>query len=464
MHALRKALGVLMALAIAAIAAPAIAQPSKIYSLAFSAGALTAGSNPDLRVRIKNESPSGNSSINSIEIVLPSGYTVGGTVAFDPAFPGNVDTSTAGRVRITNMAPVKRGESVFLRLPVNVAATSTCSANGWDASVAWTGSSLAGETFAKVAPTSLGGYSATTSVLTGLSLSFTTIPVSVVNGAPFSVAVRQSTSCAGVTPPTVTITLSGSVAGAPSPSFVAGTPTAAGDTTTFAGNRFTSLGVATLTASAPGYTPVSRSFNVFASGGLDCSTAANPTPTDPPSAFQFDGSPGVNDIAITSYAKGVRGPNKASPCQLVNYTFLNNVLGPSGVTDGNGNTLPSNAVSFIWDTIAQPDAAYRYTVTWQAEYVGANGLPQRTTRYCQGVGVDCTLAANQIALQACVGTDVAVTSLPAGQPACIVGEVWTTVVPSSECGPNPNAPNAAPACVRTSTTIIDAKDPVMIRG
>jgi hypothetical protein len=208
--------------------------------------------------------------------------------------------------------------------------------------------------------------------------------------------------------------------------------------------------------------------NVFASAATACSTA-NPSDLPPPGS-QFTAScGGAGGINVSGFAAGVRGPNKAGACNPLNFTLTNNICNTVAQPDANGNLIPPNAVSFVWDQSTQT-AAFTYTVTWQPEYVDATtGLPASgRTHYCTGADPNNPCATTQI-LKACLSPLVAFASIPSGEPACASEEGWEVIQtgdPGGDCSslPNPNAPNPPPACVRVTTTIIDAKDPPIIRG
>jgi hypothetical protein len=245
----------------------------------------------------------------------------------------------------------------------------------------------------------------------------------------------------------------------------AGTILASGSSALFSGT-VPRPGNCTFSASADkGYgsaTPLTG-FKVYA-GAVDCGPL-NPA-VIPPSGATFDASTvcGAASVIDSGYAAGFRGPNKSGTCQLVNASLTNNICSAVSQTDANGKTVPPKAVSFVWDTGFQPQAAFTYTLTWTPEYVDTNsGLPRTAwTKYCNGPGT--TPCSSQVALKACIGTNVAFASIPSGEPACILEESWATA-PPTDCASqtNPNAPNAPPACIRMSTTVIDALDPVMIR-
>ncbi|MCC7215633.1 MAG: hypothetical protein IT517_02595 [Burkholderiales bacterium] len=334
-------LGILATMLVAFALPVGAAGPAKQFSLAFNPGSLAAGDNPNFMVRIKNESPNGNSTINSIDIVLPDNYAVYAAPQFQPAYTGNIDwTSTPGHVKITNMYPLGRGESVFLKLPINVSGSASCASSNWNQTVAWTGSSLSGNTFDRIAASALPpGYGATTTPSGALSLAFGTLPTSFVAGTSNSVTVSVTAACG--TPPDTAVTLAASPAATGT-----GTQTTSGGATTF-GVTFTTLGAVTLTASAGDATPITYSSNVFPFGSLACGADIPPSVTNP-SSLLFN-EPG--------YAFGKRGEfnAKGSTCELVNYDFANKILDPS------------QYIANAWDTMLQPDAAFFYSVNWQAK-------------------------------------------------------------------------------------------------
>jgi hypothetical protein len=211
-------------------------------------------------------------------------------------------------------------------------------------------------------------------------------------------------------------------------------------------------------------------YAVYKSSGLNCATTPPGSSSDP---GYFAALPaGVTSVTDIGYAAGYRAANdKGNDCLLVNYTFTNNIVG-GATTDGAGNTLPANAVSFVWDENFQANAVFTYTLTFAAEFVDTGtGLPAKKTKYCEldkvsglPVPTDCTLATKQKDLKACVGAALTATSIPGADPACVAAEAWSTVA-ATECASltNPNAPNPPPACIVVTARIIDARDPPIIR-
>jgi hypothetical protein len=412
-----------------------------------------------------NVSPTGgaNSSFNSLRLVAPAGYTI---TSISGQTSGNASiVAGGGAIRITDTSPVGKNGTFTVRFVAT--APPTCGLSAWNPAVTgdvWSGSQLNGSTFERQ------GAAPTTSTTGVLSLAFdaNSLPSSFVDDAPFTVRVFQQSSCAGPLPPvTVTLTASGA-------SFTGSQVTGTG-TISLTGKFNEISNSVTLTASADGYQPVTTgAFKVFASGELDC--AATP-PGSPSGAGYFATLPsGVATVTDIGYAAGYRSANdKADPCDKLNYTFTNNIgtvaaPGAAGATDNVGNILPANAVSMVWDTAYEPNAVFTYTLTFLPEYVNpSTGLPGKKTKFCKlnpTPPTDCTLAANQQDLQACIDTPLSASSIPGADPACVAEEAWATIA-ASECAaagiPNPNAPNAAPACIRVISRIIDARDPPIIR-
>ena len=155
-----------------------------------------------------------------------------------------------------------------------------------------------------------------------------------------------------------------------------------GGIVTFPAVTITGVGQSTLTATSSfGSASVSVStqpFTVFA-GDLEC------FPTPP---FHFSGSvpPNVADpitgivsggLSITEpgYAEGRRGGwNKdGSGCNAVAYTFTNDIL--------SSDPTKKNSATLRWDTGAQPNAAFAYTLTFIDEPVDSGfGIPTSRTK------------------------------------------------------------------------------------
>jgi hypothetical protein len=244
--------------------------------------------------------------------------------------------------------------------------------------------------------------------------------------------------------------------------------------------------LATATFAGVRYTAKSGSFGVYAKGDLDCALSSDPaypvwTGLLPP--YAFDGSPGVNSEDQIKFFKGVRGANyaysgefanKNRPCELLKYTLVNNVPGSgSDTTSQPGKTVPENAFALFYDDLAQPNATFRTLQTYRDEWTDASGWLNKRTKLCLNDG--CT---DKVQLKACLGTTLVPGSMPVfdsmtapyaalngtKMPACVVSEIWTTVVPdgSSACTPA-TRPSPNSACVRVTSELILVGDPVVPR-
>ena len=191
MTSIRQLFGFIVAvLALAAFAVPAAAQ-QKVYSLNMAPPSITSGAPAAMTATFKNETPNGNSTINSMSLTAPTGLTItAASIAI-----GNVAIVSGGKtVNITNMYPVKPGDSVVLSLTVTSVATCTPSSGNWSA-VVYTGSNLSGQTFGLVANHSSLG---TTIGSSGCSYTFTTTPAAVNAGASSGLtATVTNTSASG---------------------------------------------------------------------------------------------------------------------------------------------------------------------------------------------------------------------------------------------------------------------------
>jgi hypothetical protein len=460
MNSIRSVAGLLLALAFATLAGPALAN-NKAYTLAVTPGAVATGANVPMRAVFTNVSPTGgaNSSFNSVRLDAPPGYEITKVTGKSSGVANIVQSG--GAIEVTGMSPVGKNGTFWIEFEATVPAT--CGASPWNPNVTgdvWTGSSLSGTSFGRQ------GDAPTTSVTGTLSLAFvaSSLPTSVAEGTPFTVTVNQQSSCAGPLPP-VQVTLSATGA-----AFTGSSALTSGGTVSLTGTFNATGNSVTIVASAPGYAPATSSaFTVFAEGDLKC-----PDITTNPAETQFSASPtGVTNVSQTAYAAGFRGLNVVKPdgvdCEPVNYTFVNNVLGDGpGVggtkTDPKGNTVPANGVSFVWDQTFQPNAAYSYTVTWQPEWFGIGSSANRKTKFCTGTGA--TACATTQDAQACLSPLLLESSLPgypgSPAPACVTAEVWV-VIAASECASLPAPAGDQTACVRFSTTVTDIFDPVFIR-
>lgn len=415
------------------------------YSVSGIPASVAPGSTNNLTVSLSNLAAPNAPPITSLVLTVPAGLTV-------PLQTPPAGVSIAGNV-VTVSRTVAGNASTSFALTVE--APKSCT--GTDAA-SWGPA---------VGPSSY-SIDATSQTTTGISAP--------VPACSVSITTPSSAAAGAANPFDVTVNLIGGPGNAnvtldSTCSFTgAGTKTASGYSAAFTGS-VANPATCTFSASADkgyGSAPPLTGFKVY-SGAVDCGPLDSAAPI--PAAAQFDASTvcGAPSISINNpgFAAGFRGPNKnPGTCNLINATLTNNICGATGTTktDANGNIVPPKAVSFVWDTGLPDRAAFTYTLTWKAEYVDpSTGLPRlQATQRCNGPGnTPCTSTAP---LKACTSANVAFSSIPANEPACIAEESWM-VVPQTQCAglPIPAGSVGTPACIVMSTTVIDALDPVMIR-
>jgi hypothetical protein len=363
MPRMHPALAFLAAVLVAAVAPLAAAQsgPAKLYSLIFNpASVSSAGTNVDgtttITATLKNETPNGNSSINSFALAVAGNLSItamavpNGVVA-----PAMSVAAPVKSVNVQNMPPLKNGKTFVFTLRVKAdVAPSGCNATSasWSASV-YTGSSLAGDTFA-LPP----GFSMpVTSITAGCTLSFATQPVGTlaggVIGGPVKIVGVPASAFAGKT---ITLSEVGCTgAGCPGLGNNAATVQPDGSATFASLTAGPATGSKQLlaTTGVSGYpTATSASFGVGASDGpLDCQG----NPNNGTNAFGGDNA--------ATFVGGSRGLNKdGSPCSLVQYDLQ----------------VGDSTVAVFWDTNGQPNASFSYQVDWKPQFVDpSTGLPKR---------------------------------------------------------------------------------------
>lgn len=502
-------------LALFALSAGA-APPEKKFSVSMSPAVIPA-STVTLSATILNETPNGNSSVNSLRLAVPAGLTIANTPADPPTanWQGTIAFDSSS-ISISNMSPLKPNQSFVLTLKVNATAGS-CNPLTWNAQ-AWTGSSFSGDTFRLLFPPETTA-NPTTLVQSGFVLQFVSQPQNAVknaviggNAGPVQVQL-SSPSCGLATWFNGNVNLTGATG------LSGASVSAVGGAATFPALSINTAGTYALVANAPSVglaSAPSSTFTVY-DGELKC---------EPGTPYTFSSFPsGVTNINQPGYAAGQRGMfNKdGSQCIPVGYTFTNDILN-------------SNSVLLQWNVLSQPGAAFQFTVTWKPEYVDAiSGMPARVTRvaWYDSTG---TVLGPLVPGRACLSPklpapygalngaiDAVVTTFPVSVSAplpatpfpividqermtvtavasgsftvlrgqggttaaahasgkstmstplpldgsgnemrvCIVEEGWTAVpagVPDCPVAPAPGAPSAPRACVMYSTTVFDIGD------
>jgi hypothetical protein len=355
MNGIRTLLCIVMALAVVGTGLAHAGSPTKKFSVDMSPSIVASG-DTTLYATIKNETPNGNSSINSLKLSLPTGYQLRAVPSIAP-YLGQVapataaDVASATQVTVSNMSPLKPLQSFVITLPVTVTAT-TCQSSAWTAQ-AWTGSSFSGDEFKQVytPPDTQFVVNSTTSVGSNLSLSFVTSPTNSTLGQTIPVSVKVNACGSGVAGTPVMIAVSNCTTAS---GCLTGNTTinSGGDGVANFSIKVNQPGTYQLTASASGYPPISASFTVY-EGTLNCgdnieSSFANPNNVAPD-------QPG--------YSTGFRGAyNKdGTMCVLVPYTFTNTIL-----TD--------DTVHLSWDANVQASPAFMYSLNWRPRVVESTSL------------------------------------------------------------------------------------------
>jgi hypothetical protein len=351
MNNIRKLLCVPVALAITAFASHAeAAAPTKKFSVDMSPSIVASG-DTTLYATIKNETPNGNSSVNSLKLSLPAGYQLRGVPSIAP-YIGQVSPATAADaagatlVAISNLSPLKPLQSFTITLPVTITAQN-CVSSPWIAQ-AWTGSSFSGDSFKQVFSPPDTQFLVNSSTIVGndQALSFVMGPTNTTIGQAIPVSVKASACGSGISGVPVTIAVSNCTSAS---GCLTGTTTASTNGSGVAGFSLgiTQPGSYVMTASSPGYPPINAAFTVY-EGTLNCgdnleSSFANPNNVAPD-------QPG--------YSTGFRGRyNKdGTTCVLVPYTFTNTIL-----TD--------DTVHLSWDASVQASPAFMYSLNWRPRVV-----------------------------------------------------------------------------------------------
>jgi len=350
MPALRNLLRFLMFVALAALALPAVAD-NKNFSVAVPSS-LSPGTGVFVDVTFTNNA-TGNSTINSLELdVTSGGLAITAAVVKGTTIAG---TTTSTSAVFTNLSPVKRGQSITIRLTANVS-VSNC-ANGavtWDAH-AWSGSPTNPSATFVLNPTPI----ATTTITAGCTLSFLKQPAGTLvgdittskgsdpMGDPVTVVRYQANGTVDPSLSGVTLTIKSGPAGAT----ISGATSSLGafpGWASFPSLKLSALGTYVLTATAASLSVDSTSFSVF-NGVLGCASTDNfagNTALDPDGTQTlFLGTP---DWALR------RGPNwddtTGANCVKVDYTVN---------FDPNTNTA-----SVLWDKSTGQHASFKYVLLW----------------------------------------------------------------------------------------------------
>ena len=313
MNGMRKLLGFFMAALLMAFALPSSAAPEKIFFISGVPASVAPGTTlTGVVFTFRNDTPGGNSNINSLRLIAPTGWTLsnpvavaGGDVTGGTGFVTGGGTSGPS-VYFTDIPGIKTmGKTWKMSVDVKVPASITSCSNAWFAQ-AYVGNSLNGDPFRLT--------NSASSLNTGLvtsdnSLAFDLAGMTsgaIQDAIGYLATAKVTNSCGNVDGVTINFTGSGGVLVNP------GTGTTTGGVVTSTAT-FGTLGPAWLKADIPSLgLSKTLDFTVFDLGGLACEGSINPafpdwTATLPD--YAFDGSPGINNETDIKFFKGVRGAN-----------------------------------------------------------------------------------------------------------------------------------------------------------
>jgi hypothetical protein len=464
--------------ALSAVSSPATAAPEKQFTIDVSPATLsTGGAAVSGAVILSNETPNGNSSINSSYVYAPAGLTITGPFTLK-TYPGGANfavgpiTTTVlgdGRTRIAlpSLSPIKPKNGVRLTFNVQATAGGACGAGAWSAQ-AWTGSSFSGDTFNFLSAATMAGapfnkivnHTTTVSGESSLAISSPGNNASTLVNVALPVTVTITNTClASLAGVQVTLSKTAGTAGGFAS---ANANTNASGVASFS-PTFTSIGNATLSASASGYPSSAIDVLVF-DGTLACGDADADALLDVPATPGTDGEFSAGTAGSTGYIAGLRGvgDDKSGGCTLLKYTLTNNIASvPS--QDPAGNQVPTGYYSFSFDP-SVPNPVVAILSTYAPEWANpTTGLPDRQTKVCEfpcpGSPEDFPSAWTIV--PACLGTAIAHASIPSSAPgACLASEGWVAK-PGSCTSPAPSG--TYQICLQVTSIVIMGTDPVFGR-
>ena len=481
MNGMRRVIGFLMVTIFAAFALPSSAAPEKIFFISGVPASVSPGSTlTGVVFTFRNDTPGGNSNINSLRLIAPTGWTLSNPVAVPGGdVSGGSGFVTGGgasgpSVYFNNIPGIKTsGKTWKMSVDVNVPASITTCSNAWFAQ-AYVGNSLNGDTFRLT-----NSASSLNTGLAGLNNALTFDLAGQTSGAiqdaiGYLATAKVTNSCGNVDGVAVNFTGSGGVVLNP------GSGNTSGGTVTSTAT-FGTLGSASLTASVPslGLTQTLY-FTVFDLGSLACEGSTSPAFPDWTAslpAYAFDGSPGINTETTIKFFKGVRGANfmgftgdqawKNIACVPLFYTIVNNVPGTGdNTTSVPGKTVPENAFAMFYDDVGQPNATFRSLQTYRDEWTNASGWIVKRTKVCLDA-----VCGTQVNLKVCLGTTLVPESMPffdspqdttKRMQACLVSESWQAVPVGTCTAPETHAASAS--CLRVTSEMLFVGDPVVPRS
>jgi hypothetical protein len=476
-----------LAVVLAAFAVPGFAAPEKKYTLDVQPAIVTTGVQK-LTLTLKNMTPGGNSNINTMRVYLPADYTLKTTAPGAPPTTngtwtiGTIAAADGGNVvSLSNMSSLKPTQSFTLDVWVNVSAAA-CTQSSWGPvagrDTAWVGNSFNGDTFRQVVSPEAAVNTTTTLPGNNLSIAFdSTNPTSVMKGSAVTLKVNLSSSCATI--PATSVTLSSSTT-----AVINSPQTTSSGVATFSAT-FSVLGAATLTANGGSYGTATSTITVF-DGVLGCATGTVDSLALPTSGEgTFDASQGGNALGETGFIFGVRAfdPDKGvcPTATKLNYSTVNNI--PAGdsdpvLTDPLSNNVYPGFYSLTWDA-SQTDGSgnllrpiVAVVATYRSEWGdGTTGLPTHKTLICTAspcnsapyTDVARTIintAGGWKPAVACLSSLVLHSSVPSGEPGCLVSERWDIVNSDDPDYCTGTGPGSTPRCLKPTSIMLMGQDPI----
>ena len=360
MRSMRTRLSFLTALAFAAFSLPSGAASTQKQFTIDMGSLQTTSTATTLNATIWNLS-SGNSTIKSLTITAPAGFTIAGAAPLAP-ITGTIGTSCNNQfpcatVTLNFMSGLNTSGSGpvsgTMALTVNIPSGQTCSQYQWTAA-AYAGNSFS-QPFTYLGPDQTMHAQPYTTFTTGCALKFSPSPSNTQTNTAIPVGVELVDSSNNqvqtwfMGPVTLTQTAG------PSAALSITGPTYSSGVANFSVTG-KALGSYTVQAASGTLTPINGAFTIY-DGMLNC----NP---NPPFRFTDNNTNHVSDPSQSGYAAGSRGfwNKDGLACVPILYTFTNTIL-----TD--------NTVHLAWDTSTQQLPAFTYTMTWKTEDVANPNNP-----------------------------------------------------------------------------------------
>src|SRR5262245_58956599 len=281
-------------------ALPGNAAPTKTFSLNVPASAPPGATNLTYLLTFKNETPNGNSNIQSLTADVTGGVTIVNATA-----PSGSISFTSSHVQVSNMGPVKPGKTFVVTLTVNVSGGTDCTQNATWTAGAWTGSAFGGDAFSLVPAKS----QLVTQIASNCEVRYVpgTEPTNAIQGAIITGSGGSTVQAELLQNGSRALWFNGSISidatTEPSGATLAGTTaTASSGLATFPALSADTLGDYVVHASALGLSSADATFSIFF-GRIFCNDTVGGTSDDGTTSIELtrtdDGNGNCNDIPYT---------------------------------------------------------------------------------------------------------------------------------------------------------------------